>query len=168
MKLNLTELVNLKVSMNRKLSQLQSERNSFKFVTVEKPEDAEYDPTLVEDISEKILQIIRDLAKLEAILSFENSKKSDLYGITILEGISYIKRMRNELSEYQEMSKTVKKTLNTSRWEGGVGYKMATFDPETFKNMAVLIEKEINKISRELDKRNFTTEVEVDFADKYM
>ena len=168
MKLNLTEVVNLKVSMTRLLSNLQSERQGLLYETLEQaPESVETNPRIVK-LTEEIQEVIMNLARVESILGHENNAIHAGYDSTILESISYIKRMRGELSQYQSMAMAQKKTFTNSRWDGGTGYKVAKFAPEYWKSLAIETEKNINRLSRELDKRNFTTEVIVPFADKYM
>lgn len=165
MKLNLTELVNLKVVMTRHLEQLKQERNNVMYILSDKETVPELNYDTVKDLSLKINEVIYDIALAESILHQENSKVQD--GKTITGCISFIKRMREELSQYQKMAIAQPKAPQYGyRGEGLVQY--ANFNPLYWKEKARITEYEINTISRYLDRRNFNTEVEVPFANKYI
>lgn len=173
MKITLAEAINLKSTVGKRLQELIQERNTVSVVTVVNKEDFEKmkpDRT-VEEVTKEIEKVraqIRELTLVLAEANLANTVEWEGKQIPLTVALELAKQLRGEVSILKTLASRKEEEVKTGSWGSSEHYIIATYDPSEYKRKARELERKVNKLSSDINHKNYTTYVEVSFVEEYL
>lgn len=165
--ISIAEAVSVLSYINRRIGELQSERNSVRTAVVDKGEEAARPDRSVDVITDEILAAqadYRELKKLIALSNIVTTIEWDGQQISVMEAIELAKNKREEVATYKVLGRF--KKIERERPSFGTatasGYTVALFEPEKYAALATKLERQVNALSRDIDRSNHNTMIEFD------
>lgn len=170
--ITLAEALPIRVQLARKIQELRAEREMSSSISVS-GEDDPYTESIVpnrsiDEINNDISDTISDFAAIDQIISIKNVCEKILWNgdeISIQVAINIAKEYRKELASFKSMASRPKVQRGYYSQEGLI--IKALYDPVEYKEKAERLEKELNRLSALIDKKNHQVEFEF-AAEKYI
>lgn len=171
MKITLAQAINLLSSLHKKVSELQGE--FFTVHVIEVPKGETYTPfeRTVEDVLQELSEVQRDLLELKEIIqqaNLSNLVEWDGSSISMIRAIETAKQLRERLNLLKTLATTKKREYNVHHHSGAIMEQIALFDPTEFKKQSDKLTRQVEMLSSRIDKVNYTIEIEVPLASKYL
>lgn len=171
MKITLAQAINLLSSLHKKVRELQSE--FFNVHVIEVPKGETYTPyeITVEAVLHELSEVQRDILELKEIIqqaNLSNLVEWDGCSISMIRAIETAKQLRERLDLLKTLATTKKREYNVHHHSGAIMEQIALFDPAEFKKKADKITRQVELLSSRIDKVNYTVEIEVPLANKYL
>lgn len=166
-KITLAEAVKLKSIIMKRIQELEEEIRRVAFTTVEKGEVPEVGPRSL-SIVETELDIVRlDARTLDRLMYRANIDHTIEFKdevLTIVEAIELATQLRAKARLYKELSTSPKEEIQFGYAETTTIYRVALFDPETYRIKSLQVEKDAHKLSNLINAKNHS--ILVDFDDQ--
>lgn len=159
MTITLAEGVKLKSILSKQIRDLESEARRAAFATVEKGTLPPLVSRTFEDIEKEIEQARLDQRKLDFLIYTANSTHTvDFEGqqIPLVEAIELAIQLRAKASFCKELSLANKEEIQYGYAESTTVYRVALFDPEAYRQKALLAEKSAHQLSNRINTKNYT------------
>lgn len=171
MKITLAQAINLLSSLHKKVGELQGE--FFNVHVIEVPKGETYTPyeITVEAVLHELSEVQRDILELKEIIqqaNLSNLVEWDGSSISMIRAIETAKQLRERLNLLKTLATTKKREYNVHHHSGAIMEQIALFDPAEFKKQADKITRQVELLSSRIDKVNYTVEIEVPLANKYL
>ncbi|MFE8697095.1 hypothetical protein ACFYKT_12190 [Cytobacillus sp. FJAT-53684] len=171
MKITLAQAINLLSSLHKKVGELQGE--FFNVHVIEIPKGETYTPyeITVETVLEELSEVQRDILDLKEIIqqaNLINLVEWDGGSISMIRAIETAKQLRERHNLLKTLATTKKREYNVHHHSGTIMEQIALFDPAEFKKQAAKIIRQVELLSSRIDKVNYTVEIEVPLANKYL
>ncbi|MDF2534087.1 MAG: hypothetical protein K0R18_244 [Bacillales bacterium] len=172
MKITLAQAVPLRGIISRRIQELLHERNSVSVVTIEKGDTYEKPVRSMELVTEELTQAREDLRKLDIVMTTANLSafvKWDGEDICITEAIELSKQIRGEVTQVKAFGNRKKQEKETNwRSPESSNIVVALYEPETYRQLALKLERQVNKLSQDIEAKNHTVEIEYAGAIRYI
>lgn len=171
MKITLAQAINLLSSLQKRISELNGE--FFNVHVIEVPKGETYTPfdRTVHDVLQNLSEVQYDLLELKEIIqeaNLNNLIEWDGQSISMIRAIETAKQLREQLNLLKTLATTQKRSYNVHHRSGAVMEQIALFDPSEFKKQSDKLSRQAELLSSRIDKVNYTVEIEVPLADKYL
>jgi len=174
--ITLAEAIPLRKMLERRIHELFSERWDKSYVVIEKGECYEPYSRTMDQVSVEIYELQRDYRFLGRVVSEANlSEKMAWNGeeLTMLEAIELAKQMRTDLNQLKTFASRKKMERVAERGRRGSGAEasslltVALFDPEEYRQKALKLERQVNRLSAMIEHQNHLVSIPFD-ASKYI
>jgi predicted RNA-binding protein with PIN domain len=88
--------------------------------------------------------------------------------ISVTRAIETAKQLRERLNLLKTLATTKKREYNVHHRSGAIMEQIALFDPGEFKKQADNLSRQVELLSSRIDKVNYTVEIEIPLASKYL
>src|SRR4051812_24762815 len=171
MKITLAQAINLLSSLHKKVGELQGE--FFNVHVIEVPKGETYTPyeRTVEAVLQELSEVQRDILELKEIIqkvNLSNLVEWDGSSISMIRAIETAKQLRERLNLLKTLANNKKREYNVHHHSGEIMEQIALFDPAEFKKQADKLTWQVELLSSRIDKVNYTVEIEVPLANKYL
>lgn len=171
MKITLAQAINLLSSLHKKVGELQGE--FFNVHVIEVPKGETYTPyeTTVEAVLKQLSEVQRDILELKETIqqaNLSNLVEWDGSSISMIRAIETAKQLRERLDLLKTLANTKKREYNVHHHSGAIMEQIALFDPAEFKKKADKLTRQVELLSSRIDRINYTVEIEVPLANKYL
>lgn len=173
MKITLAQAVPLKGIISRRIQELLSERISVSTITVEKGQQYEAPERSMEIVTAELNQAREDFRKLDITMTaanLTNTVKWDGQDISITEAIELSKQTRAEVNVIKALGSRKKQEKETIRYglTENNNYVIALYEPEEYRQKALKLERQVNKLSQDIEAKNHSVEIEFAAASRYI
>ena len=172
MKITLAEAVNLKSIVGKRLIELQQERTRAAVVKVaKKGDEIEVSERTLDEITAELTEArtdIRQLGLLLATANLANTVVWDGVEIPLTVALELAKQLRGEVAALKGFGNYKKEEQVSERWSGESFFQVTTFEPKEYKAAALTLDRQVNKLSSDLNHKNYTIQVEFPAAVKYI
>ncbi len=169
MKLTLAQAIPLRSAINKRIQELQTERNHASKTSVEKGEKYEIPIRNVDGITEELQKVITDFVKLNSLVAQTNLSvviEWDGEETNLVEAIELSKRLRTEADQLKQLGSLKKQERSSGRFgESSNLITFALYDPEIYRSKALKLEREVNLLSSLIEHQNHLIEIEFDASD---
>lgn len=171
MKITLAQAINLLSSLHKKVTELQSE--FFNIYVIEVPKGETFTPfeRTVEAVLQELSEVQHDILELKEIIqqaNLNNQVEWDGNSISMIRAIETAKQLRDRLNLLKRLANTKKRDFNIHHHSGAIMEQIALFNPAEFKKQADKLTRQVELLSSRIDKVNYTIEIEVPLAGKYL
>jgi hypothetical protein len=171
MKITLAQAINLLSNLHKKVGELHSE--FFNVHVMEVPKGEAYTPyeRTVKDVLSELSDVQGDLLDLKEIIqqaNLSNLVEWDGGSISIVRAIETAKQLRVRLNLLKTLATTKKREYQVQHHSGAIMEQIALFDPAEYKKQADKLTRQVELLSSRIDKVNYTVEIEVPLANKYL
>ena len=171
MNITLAQCVQLLSSLNKKEQELRND--IFNNYTIEIPKGEKFEkPTrTVEDIFRELNDVQADILNLDDLIkqaNMDNTIEWDGKHISVIRAIETAKQLRSLVSTYKMLGETKQRVYTAGYGSGTVMETVALFDPEKYRKLADKTSRQAELLSSKIDRVNYTVEVNVPFATKYL
>lgn len=171
MKITLAQAINLLSSLHKKIGDLHVEIINIHVIEVPKGETYTPFERTVEGVLREFTDIQQDLLELKEIIqqaNLHNLVEWDGISISITRAIETAKQLRERLNLLKMLAITQKREYNVHHRSGAIMERIALFDPSEYKKQAEKLSRQVELLSSRIDKVNYTVEIEVPLAAKYL
>lgn len=171
MKITLAQAINLLSSLNKRSGELH--RGIFSIHIVEVPKGETYTPfeQTVEDVYKEMISVQDDILELKEIIqqaNFHHLVEWDGQSISMTRAIETAKQLRERLQILKALGSTKKREYNFHNIASTVFEQIALFEPSDFNKQAEKLSRQVELLSSRIDKVNYTVEIDVPLASKYL
>jgi hypothetical protein len=171
MKITLAQAINLLSSLHKKIGELQGE--FFTIHVVEVPKGETYTPfeRTVDAVLLELTEVQQDVLELKEIIqqaNINNLVEWDGRSISVTRAIETAKQLRERLHLLKTLASTKKREYNVHHRSGAIMEQIALFDPAEFKKHADKLSRQVELLSSRIDKINYTVELDIPLASKYL
>ena len=168
MTIYLAEAVKLKSIIRKRLMELIEERERVAFSTIEKGQPLPEQVRSLEQVEQEIERVRKDArtldrlvyrANIDTTLTFENET------LPIVEAIEYAIQLRAAAEEAKTFAAADPESLVYGYGDQLPIYRVARFDPETYRKRALLLERRAHVLSNAINATNY--QVTVPFDDRF-
>lgn len=163
--ISLAEAVKLKSILQRKFSELFSERRRVAFITVEKGKPAVRDGRTIEQVEQELETVRKDIRTLDRLVYLANVENKVTFldqELTLVEAIELAKQLRVEASEVRDLSYSEKEQMEYGYGEHVQMIRYALFDPEAYRIKADELERKAHKLSNLINAKNYDVKINFD------
>ncbi|MGN7479090.1 hypothetical protein ACTHOQ_14690 [Solibacillus silvestris] len=164
MSINLAEAVKLKSIITKKIQERTSNIHSLTHAIVEKGEQPKKSDYTLEMLEAELKQLRYDSRKLDAFIYRANIENTILFKdeeMPIVEAIELASQLRAEASFCKSLGTEEKEAFFHNSGETML-YRVALYDPMTYRNRANEIEKEAHRLSNLINAKNYQVQIEFD------
>jgi hypothetical protein len=171
MKVTLAQAINLLSSLYKKINELQGE--FFTIHVIEVPKGETYTPfeRSVETVLQEISEVQQDVLELKEIIqqaNLDNLIAWDGKSNSVTRAIETAKQLRERLNLHKTLATTKKREYHAHHRSGAIMEQIALFDPSEYKKQADKLSRQVELLSSRIDKVNYTVEIEIPLASKYL
>ncbi|WLR41210.1 DIP1984 family protein [Bacillus carboniphilus] len=171
MKITLAQAVPLRSIISRYIADLLEERDSVSTVETIVGEKYEKPVRSVDDVTIEIERSRKDFRRLDTSMAEMNLQAKVFWDdkeISITEAIELAKQLREEVNVFKEYGKRKKQTLS-SNWHHEEKVMIHTlYDPEEYRKKALKLERQVNRLSQDIEAKNHQVEFEFKSATRYL
>lgn len=171
MKITLAQAINLLSTLNRKLSELQGEFYSIHVIEVPKGETFTPFERTVEAVLQEIVKVQEDILELKDLIqqaNLHNLIEWNGKSISMIRAIETAKQLRERLNLLKTLATRKKREYQIHHRSGAILEQVALFDPTLYKKEADKLTRQVELLSSRIDKINYTVEIDVALASKYL
>lgn len=171
MNITLADGVSLKSLLGKKIQELISERHSVSSVVLlkgEKPPENNDERTM-EEVTIELEEVRSDYRELTLLLAESNLNNTVIWDnkeIPLTVALELSKQLRGEVNELKSFGNRKKEGIQSS-WGSDDRYEITTYEPREYKDKASKLERQVNKLSSDINNKNFNTYIEFSSASKY-
>src|SRR5699024_10666115 len=100
--------------------------------------------------------------------NLDNTVEWDNRSISIVRAIERAKQLRERLDLLKSLAMTKKRDYNAHHHSGAIMEEIALFDPAAYRKQADKLSRQVEMLSSRIDKVNYTAEIDVPLASKYL
>lgn len=171
MKITLAQAINLLSTLNRKLSELQGEFYSIHVIEVPKGDTFTPFERTVDAVLQEIVKVQEDILELKDLIqqaNLHNLIEWNGKSISMIRAIETAKQLRERLNLLKTLATTKKREYQIHHRSGAILEQVALFDPTLYKKEADKLTRQVELLSSRIDKINYTVEIDVALASKYL
>jgi hypothetical protein len=171
LKITLAQAINLLSTLNKKLSELQGEFYSIHVIEVPKGESYTPFEQTVDAVLNEIVAVQEDILELKELIqnaNLSNQVEWDGKSISMIRAIETAKQLRERLNLLKTLATTKKRDYQIHHRSGAILEQIALFDPTFYKKEAEKLTRQVELLSSRIDKVNYTVEIDVPLASKYL
>ena len=171
MKITLAQAINLLSSLNKKTGELRDE--FYQIYVIEVPKGETYTPfeQTVESVLKEVQDVQNDILELKEIIqqaNLRNLVEWDGASISMTRAIETAKQLRERLNLLKTLANTKKRDYQVHHHSGAILEQIALFDPAEYRKQAEKLSRQVELLSSRIDKVNYTVEIDVPLASKYL
>lgn len=171
MRITLAQAINLLSSLNKRLGELETE--FYDVHVIEVPKGETYTPLeqTVEQVLKEIAEVQEDILELKEIIqqaNLHNLVDWDEKSISMTRAIETAKQLRMRLNLLKTLANTKKRDYQVHHHSGAILEQIALFEPSYYKKQAEKLTRHVELLSSRIDKVNYTAEINVPLASKYL
>ena len=166
MTINLAEAIKLKSIITKKIQELTMNVHQRTHVIIEKGEQPVKPDFTLEMLEVELHQLRYDSRKLDALIYRANIDNTITFKdeeLPIVEAIELAKQLRAESAFCKQLGNEEKESIFHHHGGDSILYRVALFDPLTYRNRANELEKEAHRLSNLINAKNY--QVQIDFDD---
>ncbi|MGE8001623.1 hypothetical protein ACQKOF_23935 [Lysinibacillus sp. NPDC093190] len=163
--INLAEAVKLKSILAKKIQELVSELHRSAFVTVEKGQAPKTSNRAMTVIEAELAQVRLDVRTLDRLVYEANIKNSvDFKGekLALVEAIELATQLRADAELCKDFSMHEKESVRMGYGENTMLYEIAMYEPDEYRERAIILEKDAHKLSNLINAKNYSVEINFD------
>lgn len=174
MKITLAQALPVRNAISRRIQELLQERNRVAFVEVEKGEQYEKPTRSIEVVTKELEETRMDFRRLDVSVATENLKATiqwDGEEISLIEAIEIAKQIRGEVKDLKNFGNRKKQERKASNGWGNSDANIivfAMYEPEEYRKKALKLEREVTRLSLEIERKNHFVEFEFANAERYI
>lgn len=164
--INLAEAVKLKSIITKKIQECTGAVYQLTHVIIEKGEQPKKPDYTLEMLETELKQLRYDSRKLDALIYRANIENTIVFKdeeMPIVEAIELASQLRAEAAFCKNLGSEEKEAFHHNSGEVML-YRVALYDPMTYRNRANELEKEAHRLSNLINAKNY--QVEIDFDDR--
>jgi hypothetical protein len=171
LKITLADAVHLKSLIGKQIQELISERHSVSSVIIKKGDTipSNLNERTMEEVTEELNDVrddYRELSLLLAELNFKNTVIWNGESIPLTAALELSKQLRGEVNELKNFGRKKKEGLHSS-WGNDDSYEITNYEPRDYKEKANKLERQVNKLSSDINNKNYNTYLDFNSASKY-
>ncbi|PJO41051.1 hypothetical protein [Lysinibacillus xylanilyticus] len=163
--INLAEAVKLKSILAKKVQELVSELHRSAFVTVEKGQAPKTSNRAMKVIEAELAQIRLDVRTLDRLVYEANIINTvDFKGekLALVEAIELATQLRADVELCKQFSMHEKESVRMGYGETTMLYEIAMYEPDDYRERAIILEKDAHKLSNLINAKNYSVEINFD------
>ena len=163
--MNLAEAVKLKSILKSKFSEYTSELHRSAFITIEKDQAPVTSNRSMEAIHADLECVRKDIRTLDRLVyeaNIANTVTFESEELTLVEAIELASQLRESASTYRMFGENEKEEAQHG-YGDTVLYRIAQFDPATYREKAEVLEKKAHRLSNAINAKNYS--IQLDFDD---
>lgn len=163
--INLAEAVKLKSILAKKVQELVSELHRSAFVTVEKGQAPKTSNRAMKVIEAELAQVRLDVRTLDRLVYEANIKNLvDFNGdkLALVEAIELATQLRADAELCKQFSMHEKESVRMGYGENTMLYEIAMYEPDEYRERAIILEKNAHKLSNLINAKNYSVEINFD------
>ncbi|MEK4131419.1 hypothetical protein NYE67_17390 [Solibacillus sp. FSL W8-0474] len=164
MSINLAEAVKLKSVITKKIQERTFAVNQLTHVIIEKGEQPKRPDYTLEMLEAELKQLRYDSRKLDSLIYRANIDNLIVFKdeeMPIVEAIELASQLRAEAALCKSLGSEEKEAFYHNSGEA-ILYRVALYDPMTYRNRANELEKEAHRLSNLINAKNYQVEIEFD------
>ena len=164
MSINLAEAVKLKSVIMKKIQERTFAVNQLTHVIIEKGEQPKRPDYTLEMLEAELKQLRYDSRKLDSLIYRANIENVIVFKdeeMPIVEAIELASQLRAEAALCKSLGSEEKEAFYHNSGEA-ILYRVALYDPMTYRNRANELEKEAHRLSNLINAKNYQVEIEFD------
>lgn len=162
MSINLAEAVKLKSVIMKKIQERTFAVNQLTHVIIEKGEQPKWPDYTLEMLEAELKQLRYDSRKLDSLIYRANIENVIVFKdeeMPIVEAIELASQLRAEAALCKSLGSEEKEAFYHNSGEA-ILYRVALYDPMTYRNRANELEKEAHRLSNLINAKNYQVEIE--------
>ena len=162
MSINLAEAVKLKSVITKKIQERTFAVNQLTHVIIEKGEQPKRPDYTLEMLEAELKQLRYDSRKLDSLIYRANIENVIVFKdeeMPIVEAIELASQLRAEAALCKSLGSEEKEAFYHNSGEA-ILYRVALYDPMTYRNRANELEKEAHRLSNLINAKNYQVEIE--------
>lgn len=175
MTITLAEAIPLRKVIERRIYELQNERSQVSTLSIEKGEQYEIPTRNVDVITNEIHEAQKEYRTLQTLITranLDNSVEWDGGELSLTEAIELAKQMRIEIEHFKRLGSRKKSERESGRrglLSDGNSHllSVALYEPEHYRTKALKFERQSNKLSSLIERKNHFVELTFD-ASRYI
>ncbi|MDD1502869.1 hypothetical protein ACIQ7N_05240 [Lysinibacillus sp. NPDC095746] len=163
--INLAEAVKLKSILAKKVQELVDELHRSAFVTVEKGQAPKTSNRAMKVIEAELAQVRLDVRTLDRLVYEANIKNTvDFKGdkLALVEAIELATQLRADAELCKQFSMHEKESVRMGYGENTMLYEIAMYEPDEYRERAIILEKDAHKLSNLINAKNYSVEINFD------
>ncbi|TQR27529.1 hypothetical protein C7Y47_23025 [Lysinibacillus sphaericus] len=163
--INLAEAVKLKSILAKKVQELVGELHRSAFVTVEKGQGPKTSNRAMKVIEAELAQVRLDVRTLDRLVYEANIKNIvDFKGdkLALVEAIELATQLRADAELCKQFSMHEKESVRMGYGENTMLYEIAMYEPDEYRERAIILEKDAHKLSNLINAKNYSVEINFD------
>lgn len=163
--INLAEAVKLKSILAKKVQELVGELHRSAFVTVEKGQAPKTSNRAMKVIEAELAQVRLDVRTLDRFVYEANIKNTvDFKGdkLSLVEAIELATQLRADAELCKQFSMHEKESVRMGYGENTMLYEIAMYEPDEYRERAIILEKDAHKLSNLINAKNYSVEINFD------
>ncbi|MEK3763583.1 DIP1984 family protein [Solibacillus sp. FSL K6-4121] len=164
MSINLAEAVKLKSVITKKIQERTFAVNQLTHVIIEKGEQPKRPDYTLEMLEAELKQLRYDSRKLDSLIYRANIDNVIVFKdeeMPIVEAIELASQLRAEAALCKSLGSEEKEAFYHNSGEA-ILYRVALYDPMTYRTRANELEKEAHRLSNLINAKNYQVEIEFD------
>ncbi len=159
----LAEAIKLKSILRKQLHELEDELMRVAFVSKTKTEPFPEQSRTLHDVEEDLRQVRLDSRKLDALIyraNIDHTIEFENEHLPIVEAIERATQLRAEAETCKQLSTSeTEEPMYGYGTESAPMYRIALFDPEEYRQKALLLEKKAHALSNKINAKNYQIEI---------
>lgn len=171
MKITLAQAVHTLGDIGKHIQELIQERNSVAYVTAPKGEEYNKPTRSVDEVTAEINQARADYRELQTLMRKANLESTIVWDgkeVSIDEAIEISKQQRGELNVVKSFGRAQKQSTSSNWRSDSSEVTWAQFDPEVYRKAAIKLEKQVRKLSQDIEAKNHAVEFEFTAGERYI
>lgn len=163
--INLAEAVKLKSILAKKVQELVDELHRSAFVTVEKGQAPKTSNRAMKVIEAELAHVRLDVRTLDRLVYEANIKNTvDFKGdkLALVEAIELATQLRADAELCKQFSMHEKESVRMGYGENTMLYEIAMYEPDEYRERAIILEKDAHKLSNLINAKNYSVEINFD------
>lgn len=157
--ITLAEAVKLKSILRTRTHELDEEMRRVAFTTVEKGTQPEKNKRSLEIVESELDEIRNDSRILDRLMyraNIDNEIEFQGQQLAIVEAIELATQLRAKARFQKELASSEKEEIQYGYSESTTIYKVALFDPETYRLKSLQTEKDAHRLSNLINAKNYS------------
>lgn len=165
MTITLAEGIKLKSILSKQIRELEAEAHRVAFTTVEKGQQPATLSRTLQHVEDDIERVRADLRKLDLLIYIANSTNTvdfEEQPLLLVEAIEFAIQLRAKAEFYKSLSSATKEEMLFGYSENTPLYRIALFDPETYRQKAQQAERAAHQLSNRINSKNYSISLDFD------
>ncbi|WP_010290353.1 hypothetical protein [Kurthia massiliensis] len=162
--ITLAEAVKLKSILRKRIAELNDEMDRVAFTIIVDKDKPEEPTRTLEQVEQELADVRKDVRTLDRLMYEANSYHTINFegeALKLVEAIEYATQLRAQADKYKTLAAYDKRSIEYYSEDAPV-YRIALYDPETYRLKAIECERHAHKISNAVNAKNYQIELEFD------
>lgn len=171
MRITLAQAVPLRGIISRRIQELLTERNNVSVAEAKQGETYDTPIRNMEEVSNELEIARNDFRKLDVAMAVFNLNEKLVWDgseVSIIEAIELAKQLRGEVSQLKNFGQRKKQERSTDWRSNETTVVHALYDPEEYRKNALKMERQVNRLSQEIEAKNHKVEFDFEAASRYL